>query len=44
MTKATLIKGNISLGWLTVFSASVHYHQGGKHGSIQAGMTLEKDL
>jgi hypothetical protein len=24
------------------FRGSVHYHHGGKHGSIQAGMVLEK--
>jgi hypothetical protein len=40
MTKATLIK-NISLGLAYRFRGSVHYHQGRKHGSIQAGMGLE---
>jgi hypothetical protein len=26
------------------FSGLVHYHHGGKHGSIQADMVLEKEL
>jgi hypothetical protein len=26
------------------FRSSVHYHHGWKHGSIQAGMVLEKGL
>jgi hypothetical protein len=26
------------------FRGSVHYHHGGKHGSIQAGMVLEEEL
>jgi hypothetical protein len=41
MTKTTLIKDNIKL-WLAYrFRTSVHYHQGKKHGSIQAGMKKE---
>ena len=41
MTKATLIK-DISLGLAYRFRGSVHYHHGGKHGSVQAGMVLEE--
>ena len=26
------------------FRGSVHYHHGGKHGSIQAGIVLEEEL
>jgi hypothetical protein len=38
------IKANISL-WLTYgFRCLVYYHHGGKHGSIQPDMVLEKDL
>ena len=37
-------KGNISLGLAYRFRGSVHYHHGGKHGSIQADMMLEKEL
>jgi hypothetical protein len=44
MTKATPIKNNISLGLAYRFRGSVHYHQSRKHGSIQAGMVLEKEL
>ena len=43
MTKATLIK-NILLGLTYRFRGSVHYHQGRKHGSTQAGMVLEREL
>jgi hypothetical protein len=43
VTKTTLIK-DISLGLAYRFRGSVHYHYGGKHGSIQAGMVLEKEL
>jgi hypothetical protein len=32
MTKATLIKANISLGLAHRFRGSVHYHHGRKHG------------
>jgi hypothetical protein len=42
MTKATLVKDNILLGLSYTFRSSVHYHQGRKHGSIQAGMVLEE--
>jgi hypothetical protein len=38
MTKTTLIKNNISSGLAYRFRGSVHYHQGRKHGSMQAGM------
>ena len=44
MTKATLIKENISLGLACSFRGSVHYHHGGKRGSGQADMVLEKEL
>jgi len=44
MTKATLIKANISLGLAYGFRGSVHYHHGEKHGSVQADMVLEKEL
>ena len=44
MTKATLIKENISLGLAYSFRGSVHYHHGGKHDSMQADMVLEKEL
>jgi hypothetical protein len=43
MTKATLIKENISLGLAYSFRGLVHYHDR-KHGSVQAGMVLEKEL
>jgi hypothetical protein len=39
MTKATLIRTTFNWGWLT---GSIHYHQGGEHGSIQAGMVQEE--
>jgi hypothetical protein len=42
MTKATLIKENISLGLAYSFRGSVHYHHGGKHDSMQADTVLEK--
>jgi hypothetical protein len=42
MTKTTLIKDNVSLELAYRFRGSVHYHHGRKHGSIQAGMTLEE--
>ena len=41
MIKATLIK-DILLGLADRFKGSVHYHQGGKHGSVQVGMAQEK--
>jgi hypothetical protein len=42
MTKATLIKSNISL-WLAYrFRGSVHCDHGGKNGSMQADLVLEK--
>jgi hypothetical protein len=44
MTKATLIKDNVSLRLAYRFRSSVHYHKGRKHGSIQVGMTLKKGL
>ena len=44
MTKATLIKGNISLGLAYRFRGSVHYHHNRKPGSLQADMMLEKEL
>jgi hypothetical protein len=42
MTKATLIKENILLGLACSFSDLVHYHHGGKTGSMQADMVLEE--
>jgi hypothetical protein len=42
MTKATLIKENISLGLAYHFRGSVHYHHGRKHGIMQADMVLEE--
>ena len=39
---ATLTKENIELGLAYSFRGLVHYHQGRKHGSIQADMVLEK--
>ena len=44
MTLAILIKENIYLGLAYRFRASVHYHHGGKHGSMQADMMLEREL
>ena len=44
MTKATLIKENIYLGLAYSFRGLVRYHHGGKHGSIQADLVLEKEL
>jgi hypothetical protein len=41
MTKATLTK-NISLGLAYRIGGSVHYHQGRKHGSVQADIALEE--
>jgi hypothetical protein len=41
MIKATLIKDSIYLGLVYRFRGSVHYHQGGKPGSIQASMAQE---
>jgi hypothetical protein len=32
------------LGLAYKFRGSVHFHQGRKHGSDQAGMALEKEL
>ena len=42
MTKATLIRANISLELVYSFRGSPHYHHGDKHGSMQADMMLEK--
>ena len=44
MSKATLIKAKISLGLAYSFRGSVHYHHGGKHGSMPADTVLEKEL
>ena len=38
MTMATLIKESIYLGLAYNFRDMVHYHQGGKHGGMQADM------
>ena len=40
----TLVKESISLELAYSFRGLVHYHHGRKHGSIQAGMVLEKEL
>jgi hypothetical protein len=42
MIKATLMKGNISLGLAYSFRSSVHDHHGGKQDSVQADMVLEE--
>ena len=44
MTVATLIKENISSGLSYNFRGLDHYHYGGKDGSVQAGILLEKEL
>jgi hypothetical protein len=44
MTKATLMKENISLGLAYSFRGLVHYHHSGKHGNVQADMVLEMEL
>ena len=45
MTKATLIRIIFNWGWLRGSEVQlVHYHHGGKLGSIQAGLALEKEL
>ena len=41
MTMVTLIRENISLGLAYSFRGSVHYHHGGKHGSLKADLVLE---
>ena len=41
MTKATLMKETIYFRLAYCFS-SVHYHHGGKHGSIQADIVMKK--
>jgi hypothetical protein len=38
------LKKDISLGLAYSFRDSVYHHHGGKQGSIQAGMVLEKEL
>jgi hypothetical protein len=42
MTKAILLMGNISWELAYRFRGSVHYHQSGKHGSVQGYTSLEK--
>jgi hypothetical protein len=44
MTTEILIKENISLGLAYSFRGSVHYHHGGKHGSMQADIVLQRQL
>ena len=36
------VKSSIYLGLAYSFRGSVHYHHGGKHGSMQADMVLEE--
>lgn len=43
MTKVTLIKKHL-IGLAYNFRGSVHYQHGRKHGSVLAGMVLEKEL
>ena len=40
----TTHKGNHLIGTGFQFRDLVHYHHGGKHGSMQADMVLEKEL
>ena len=42
MIKATFMRKMCNCEWLTV--SEVDHHHGGKHGSIQADMVLEKEL
>jgi hypothetical protein len=42
MTKATLIYKNLSLWLAYSFRGLIHYHHGGKHGSIQVDRVLEE--
>ena len=42
--KATFDKENIHLGLAYNFRTLVHYHHGGKHGSIKTDMVLAKAL
>ena len=44
MTKANFVKDNIQLVLAYSFRGSIHHHHGGKHGIVQAGMVLEKEL
>ena len=44
MTKATLIKDNISLGMVYSFRGLVHYHHSKKHGSMKAGIVMVKEM
>ena len=44
MTLASPEYEHISLGLAYSFRGLVHFHQGGKLGSIQADMALEKEL
>ena len=43
MTTATLMRKHL-IGAGLQFRGLVHCHHGGKHGSVQAGMVLEKEL
>ena len=42
MTKANLIKDNISLGLAYSLRGSVHYHHDREYGSVQVHMLLEE--
>jgi hypothetical protein len=42
--KATLIKENIYWRLACRFKGLVHYHHGGKHGSVQPDRVLEMEL
>jgi hypothetical protein len=44
MTEASLKSVDISLGLAYSFGGSVHYHRGRRHGSLQAGMVISREL
>lgn len=44
MTVATLTKESVYLELACSFRGLVHCHHGEKHGSVQAGMVLDKEL
>jgi hypothetical protein len=44
MTKAILIKDNISSGLSNTFRGSIHYNYIRKNGSMKATMVLQKEL
>jgi hypothetical protein len=44
MTQTILVKASISIGLAWSSRSAVHYHHGGKHGSVQAGLVLVQEL